>query len=799
MKHKTVSRFFIMILSLMVFSCGSMEDKKTKYFEKGNAFYEKGDYVKARMEFKNAIQIDPRYAEAYYMLGMVEYRENEWKRAVGYLSKAVYYDPDFSDAQVALGDVLLILERWGEAAIRAEIVLSRNPEHEGALLLKAGCLITDQKYHEAEQILESLIKRDPEKTEPYFVMAKSRMEQKDPASASRILRDLLFQDQQNQAARLLLAETLEKNNDLSAAEKEYINLIRQNPENHDLELLLAKFYVRNQKITEAERILKKMVMDYPEHEISRLHLARLYYDNHQYRLMIETLRKTIKDMPKRYKAYEILAGYFAEKKDFDNAIEIMDRFLEKVPAGSNNLKSKLFKAEIFIKENKHDDALHLVNEVIRENPADLLAHRMKGNILLVKQDYMGAIAEFRTVLKQEPGNITFSMNLARAHFLNGEPLLAKQICKSILEKNPTVMQARFALVDIYRQEGNIDRAKDQLEEVLRMEPDNRRALLLATDIALLEKETDRARNYSDRLLALDPDSPHVLYRIGLVRLEKKNDREAFSFFEEALKKDPDFVPALDKLINHMAREKNLDAAIARCRRQIAKRPKNSDYYVLLGKLYAQKGDDAMAGKNFQNALEINSECIEAFFYLARLEQATGSIDQTIENYEKLRRQHPENLYFALIVATLFDRKGEYTKAKDIYREVLDKNPNISMAANNLAFYYAEHEPTVKNLAEAERLIKPLLKKFDKSPYIMDTAAWIYYQQGNYEKAGGLLPFLEEKAARIPDMSYRLGMIYLKLGEKMKAREHLWSALNSRQFFYGKEDAIKVYNTLEHGR
>lgn len=112
----------------------------------------------------------------------------------------------------------------------------------------------------------------------------------------------------------------------------------------------------------------------------------------------------------------------------------MDRFLEKVPAGSNNLKSKLFKAEIFIKENKHDDALHLVNEVIRENPADLLAHRMKGNILLVKQDYMGAIAEFRTVLKQEPGNITFSMNLARAHFLNGEPLLAKQICKSILEK-----------------------------------------------------------------------------------------------------------------------------------------------------------------------------------------------------------------------------------------------------------------------------------------------------------------------------------------------------------------------------
>jgi Tfp pilus assembly protein PilF len=63
----------------MVFSCGSMEDKKTKYFERGNAFFEKDDYVKARMEFKNAIQIDPRYAEAYYMLGMVEYRKMNGK------------------------------------------------------------------------------------------------------------------------------------------------------------------------------------------------------------------------------------------------------------------------------------------------------------------------------------------------------------------------------------------------------------------------------------------------------------------------------------------------------------------------------------------------------------------------------------------------------------------------------------------------------------------------------------------------------------------------------------------------
>ena len=38
------------------------KEKKLKFYNKGKELYEKGDYVKAKLEIKNAIQIDPKYA-----------------------------------------------------------------------------------------------------------------------------------------------------------------------------------------------------------------------------------------------------------------------------------------------------------------------------------------------------------------------------------------------------------------------------------------------------------------------------------------------------------------------------------------------------------------------------------------------------------------------------------------------------------------------------------------------------------------------------------------------------------------
>jgi len=138
---KSILWLCIFLTATVIVSCGGPEEKKMKFFNKGKALYENGEYVKARLEFKNALQIDPNFAQGYYMLGMVELHEKNWKRAYGFLSKAVDLDVDLLDAQVALGKILMAAKQKDKAREKADLVLAGNPDHEDALLLLATCLM----------------------------------------------------------------------------------------------------------------------------------------------------------------------------------------------------------------------------------------------------------------------------------------------------------------------------------------------------------------------------------------------------------------------------------------------------------------------------------------------------------------------------------------------------------------------------------------------------------------------------------------------------------------------------------
>ena len=57
------------ILVVSISACGGAEERKVTYLEKGKAYIADKNYDKARIEIKNVLQIDPKYAEAYLLNG----------------------------------------------------------------------------------------------------------------------------------------------------------------------------------------------------------------------------------------------------------------------------------------------------------------------------------------------------------------------------------------------------------------------------------------------------------------------------------------------------------------------------------------------------------------------------------------------------------------------------------------------------------------------------------------------------------------------------------------------------------
>ncbi len=108
-----------------------------EWYEKGFEASEAEKYAEAIQSFKNAVALDPKYAEAYNMLGFCTRKTGNARGAFPYYEKALSLRPDFPEAR----------EYYGEAQLQAGNVAKAVQQY--LILYKAGS-------EEAAELLEKI-------------------------------------------------------------------------------------------------------------------------------------------------------------------------------------------------------------------------------------------------------------------------------------------------------------------------------------------------------------------------------------------------------------------------------------------------------------------------------------------------------------------------------------------------------------------------------------------------------------------------------------------------------------------
>ena len=72
-KYISIKILCLCFLLFLAGACSSREQKRDEFYNKGLELYEKSDYMRARLEFKNARQIDPKFPKTYLMLAKCEF------------------------------------------------------------------------------------------------------------------------------------------------------------------------------------------------------------------------------------------------------------------------------------------------------------------------------------------------------------------------------------------------------------------------------------------------------------------------------------------------------------------------------------------------------------------------------------------------------------------------------------------------------------------------------------------------------------------------------------------------------
>lgn len=128
----------ILLISLMVLvlvSCGQQKSAE-KYFEQGAQCFEQGQYDKAIELYQQGVQIAPKSAIGYNLLGMVyrfkfnQTNEQQWReKEISSFEKAIEHDPNHMPALINLGATYFYSGEKEKAVPYFKHALEVYPEH----------------------------------------------------------------------------------------------------------------------------------------------------------------------------------------------------------------------------------------------------------------------------------------------------------------------------------------------------------------------------------------------------------------------------------------------------------------------------------------------------------------------------------------------------------------------------------------------------------------------------------------------------------------------------------------------
>jgi arylsulfatase A-like enzyme/Tfp pilus assembly protein PilF len=357
------------------------------------------------------------------------------------------------------------------------------------------------------------------------------------------------------------------------------------------------------------------------------------------------------------------------------------------------------------------DLLALIEEFSVEG-IEVAGPRKIDNDSLVKLQALGYIGSFHTKTKEKEGRLADPKDkiglyneIKISQFLVTEERMdeAERKIKGVLEKDPSVLEARYILGNIYSKQKKYDEAIEEFKNALEVDPDyyeaifgmaitykkegmfdeaivgfkrlvemdpkDTKSFLHLGDIYLEKGQLEVAANYLKSGIAINPDSPWFHNNLGAVYLKMNMYDEAEQEIEKAMSIERS-VPLINahfnKALLHEARGE-LDRAVLEYKKEQETSPFNFQPDFNLGLLYVKMKELDKAIKEFESCIEKNEEFGGAYVFLAKAYMDTGmDLHEAAQMAEKGISLNPDlktTILAHFVLADIYNRLGRYQEAQ----------------------------------------------------------------------------------------------------------------------------------------
>jgi tetratricopeptide (TPR) repeat protein len=784
-----------LLSALMLTACGGAETRKGEHMQRGQEYFAAQNWEKARVEFRNALQVSPDDPETRFMNARVAEKLNNISDAARLYQSTIDVNSDHLGARAALGRMYV----FGGAADRAMQIIApglvKHPDDPELLTVRAAVRIQQKDPAGALEDAQKAHQLAPGGENATAVLASLYQQKGDAKAAIDVVKGTLEKVPDSVDLRQVLASLYAGVGEDALAEEQLKKIIQLKPTELRHRVNLALSYVRSKKLDDAESTLKEAIKALPSSPDPKLAFVDFLATQRSPERGTQALQEFIVSDPKNYQLQFGLGELQMRSNHLDEAVATYKRIIASDKDGVQGLQARLRIAAINVTARHLDEASKLVAEVLQKNPQDNDALILRGNIALEQKDAPSAIADLRAVLRDQPRSVGLMRTLARAYTTNGDAALAEDSLRSAMEIAPHDIPVKLDLAQLLRESGRAQQSVAIVEDAVKAAPENGAAREALVRSYLAAGDMEAGRRAAEDLKLTAPKSAAGPYLAGLIAHAQRRLDDAQREYEKALALQPslDTLTAYSRLDLERGRGA---AAIARMQTVADADSHNAVARNLLGELYVATKDPAKAQEAFTQATQAAPKWWVAYRNLALVKASLKDIPGAVATYQSGIQATDYQVGLVSDLATVFERQNRIDDAIRLYEELYKRQPRLELAANNLAMLLITYKKDQASLDRARDLSAP----FATSQIVayLDTHGWVRFKRGEFMQA---VPVLERAVSESPDskmLRFHLGMAQYRAGQREQAIANLEKALDGGAKFSGADEARSALTSLKGG-
>jgi arylsulfatase A-like enzyme/Flp pilus assembly protein TadD len=268
------------------------------------------------------------------------------------------------------------------------------------------------------------------------------------------------------------------------------------------------------------------------------------------------------------------------------------------------------------------------------------------------------------------------LSAARELILDEEYEDAVAMIQSILEKEPSIVDAYFTLGNLFLRQHDFASALDTFKKVLEIKPGDVFIINSIANAHIGLGEIDEAERFLLSLIDTIPPDSQIYLFLGNIKNLKGEHEEAIRYYEECIKHNPSSASAYNALGGILVVQGNLDEAEPYLQKALESNSKLRRLHYNFALLFEGRGDFIRAADEYKQEIENNPEDFKSSFNLSRIYRNSGDVTEEEKYLRMTMEKNPDFPLSYFYLARIYLNRGEqYEEAIYLAQKGIELKPD----------------------------------------------------------------------------------------------------------------------------